>query len=42
MALGGKVKVTDVAVRWGLTHLGRFAADYKCWFDELSSATLGH
>lgn len=34
--------VTDVAMRWGFTHLGRFAADYKRWFGESPSETLRH
>jgi AraC-like DNA-binding protein len=32
--------VTDVALRWGLVHLGRFAADYLARFGELPSVTL--
>ena len=34
--------VADVAQRWGFTHLGRFAANYRTEFDELPSATLRH
>ncbi|MGO1165278.1 MAG: AraC family transcriptional regulator [Janibacter sp.] len=32
--------VTDVAVRWGVTHLGRFAAAYRAKYGELPSHTL--
>lgn len=32
--------VTNVAMRWGFTHLGRFAAEYKRWFGESPSDTL--
>lgn len=32
--------VADVALRWGFTHLGRFAADYKKRFGVLPSQTL--
>lgn len=32
--------VTDVAMRWGLTHTGRFAADYRRRFGQLPSTTL--
>jgi AraC-like DNA-binding protein len=32
--------VTDVAERWGFTHLGRFAVDYKQRFGESPSDTL--
>lgn len=41
MASVGEVKVTDVAMRWGFTHLGRFATEYKRWFGESPSDTLG-
>jgi AraC-like DNA-binding protein len=32
--------VTDVALRWGLTHTGRFAADYRRRFGRMPSETL--
>lgn len=32
--------VTEVALRWGLVHLGRFAAEYRARFGELPSTTL--
>jgi len=33
--------VTDAALRWGFTHTGRFAADYKRRFGVSPSAELG-
>lgn len=32
--------VADIALKWGFTHLGRFAADYKKRFGILPSQTL--
>lgn len=32
--------VTDIALRWGFTHLGRFTQAYKTAFGETPSATL--
>lgn len=32
--------VTDIALKWGFTHLGRFAVEYKRRFGESPSATL--
>ncbi len=32
--------VTASALRWGITHLGRFAGEYFRMFGELPSATL--
>lgn len=32
--------VTEVAVRWGLSHTGRFAADYRHRFGQSPSTTL--
>ncbi|AIO37414.1 AraC family transcriptional regulator [Burkholderia sp. AU19243] len=32
--------VTDIALKWGFAHLGRFAIDYKRAFGESPSATL--
>lgn len=34
------VRVSDVAVRWGFSHLGRFSEVYRRRFGELPSATL--
>jgi AraC family ethanolamine operon transcriptional activator len=31
---GKKARVTDIAVRWGFSHLSRFAADYRQMFGE--------
>ena len=39
-ASSGQTTVTEVALRWGFTHLGRFAADYRRWFGESPSDTL--
>ena len=34
------ISVTDVAVRWGFWHLGRFSAHYRRFFGESPSVTL--
>lgn len=34
--------VSDIAMRWGFLHLGRFAAAYRREYGELPSATLHH
>ncbi|CAN5227363.1 AraC family transcriptional regulator [soil metagenome] len=36
----GTVTVTEVAVRWGFIHFGRFAARYRSKFSERPSETL--
>lgn len=33
-------RITDVALRWGLGHLGRFSRDYRAAFGESPSDTL--
>ncbi|MEO5680339.1 MAG: AraC family transcriptional regulator [Acidimicrobiales bacterium] len=37
---GSQATVTEVAGRWGITHLGRFAAEYRSRFGESPSQTL--
>ena len=32
--------VADIALKWGFSHLGRFATEYRARFGELPSATL--
>jgi transcriptional regulator GlxA family with amidase domain len=39
-AVGDACTVADVANRWGIGELGRFAARYRALFGELPSATL--
>jgi transcriptional regulator GlxA family with amidase domain len=34
--------VADIAYRWGFTHLGRFAHDYRVRYGELPSETFSH
>jgi len=36
----GEVSVTDVALRWGFTHFGRFSVEYRRMFGERPSETL--
>lgn len=35
-----RVRVTDVAARWGFSHPSRFAQQYRAHFGELPSLTL--
>lgn len=37
---GSAASVTDAALRWGVTHLGRLAGDYREAFGEAPSETL--
>jgi AraC-like DNA-binding protein len=37
---GSRLTVTDVAMRWGFGHLGRFATTYRKRFGEFPSETL--
>lgn len=41
-APGSGANVTEIASRWGFTHLGRFAATYRARFGESPSHTLRH
>jgi AraC-like DNA-binding protein len=36
----GKDTVTEIAFKWGFSHLGHFSNDYKCRFYEAPSETL--
>ncbi len=36
------VSVTDIALKWGCQHLGRFSVEYKQRFGESPSSTLQH
>jgi AraC-like DNA-binding protein len=36
----GSISISEIASRCGVTHLGRFATEYRRAFDELPSATL--
>jgi AraC-like DNA-binding protein len=36
----GATTITEAAARWGFTHLGRFASNYRKTFGELPSTTL--
>jgi AraC-like DNA-binding protein len=35
-----QISISDVALRWGFTHLGRFAAAYRARFGETPSETV--
>jgi len=37
--VAGEASVTDVALKWGFTHFGRFAAEYRHEFGELPRET---
>ncbi|WP_455922575.1 AraC family transcriptional regulator [Pseudomonas putida] len=36
----GQESVTDIALKWGFSHLGRFSQEYRKRYGELPSATL--
>jgi len=36
-----KARIVDIANEWGFWHMGQFAKDYKKYFRELPSETLG-
>lgn len=37
---GDATSVTETAMHWGVSHMGRFAAAYRCRYGELPSETL--
>jgi AraC family ethanolamine operon transcriptional activator len=39
MSRRAEESISDVAIRWGFWHMGKFAADYKMQFGELPSET---
>ncbi len=41
-APGNILSVKEVALKWGFSHVGRFAAHYKATFGEAPSATARH
>ncbi len=40
LCAGHDVSVTDVALKWGFAHLGRFSQEYRKRYGELPSTTL--
>ncbi len=40
-ARGTEKTVKEVAMKWGFMHLGRFSVNYRKWFGECPSSTLG-
>ncbi|HCE6868964.1 TPA: AraC family transcriptional regulator [Pseudomonas aeruginosa] len=36
---GGQASITEIAIQWGFSHLGQFAADYRKKYGELPSET---
>lgn len=40
LAASAPTTVSELALEWGFTHLGRFSSEYRRRFDELPSATL--
>lgn len=39
---GADARVTEIALRWGFSHLGRFGQDYRRAYGETPAATLRH
>jgi AraC-like DNA-binding protein len=37
---GSARNISEIALGWGFTHLGRFSAEYRKLFNEAPSATL--
>jgi AraC family ethanolamine operon transcriptional activator len=40
-AKGSEKTVKEIAMKWGFMHLGRFSVNYRKWFGECPSETLG-